>query len=93
MHVDCPHCDHITYARMAKDTATGDVVLEHRDSPKGIKIQCEGQGWSGHTLDHHADCHRLSRRIRKHDDFQRWTRRIQLVVVANRQGIPGSVNQ
>ena len=39
LHVDRPHRDHLTYARMAKDTATGDVVLEHRDPPKGIKMQ------------------------------------------------------
>src|SRR6185436_7044999 len=63
MHIDRSHRDHITYAWMAENTATGDVVVEHCDPTKGIKIQCEGQGWSGHTIDHHAGRQRSSRRI------------------------------
>src|SRR5437016_144813 len=93
MHIDSPHRYHIPYTRMAKDTATGDVVLEYCDPPKGKKIQRQGQGWSGHTVDHHANGHRLCRRIGKYDGLQRLTLRMQLVVVANRQNITGSIDQ
>jgi len=54
---------------MAKDAATGDVVIKHHNPPKSIKMQREGQGWPGHAIDHHTDRYRLSPRIGKHQGF------------------------
>ena len=54
-----PTATTFTYARMAKDAATGDVVIKHHDPPK--MLNCNEKGKAGlHTIDHHTDRYRLS---------------------------------
>src|SRR5712691_4403715 len=93
MHVNGPYRHCLTHAWMAKDTATGDVVLEHCDSPEGQKIQREGQGWSRHPVEHHAHRHWPPCRIGERDEFQRRSLGVQLVVIANCQGVASRVYQ
>src|SRR5215510_8817421 len=92
-HIYSTDGDGITHTRMAKDAATGDVVLLHFDIPFGNENQRQGERWSRHTVDHHANRHGTLRGVGKSKGFQGRPVVVQLVIVTDRHRVAIYVHQ